>query len=383
MKTTRRNVLKISAAAIAGIALRPLATLANEPIPRATRPLRILILGGTGFIGPDQVRYALARGHKITLFNRGKSKVSWPGTVEALIGDRDTGNLKALEGREWDVCIDNPARLPSWVRDAGHTLRGKVGQYIFISTISAYAKNDVANADESAALEKYSGKDAMQETMQSLHANGQLYGPLKARCEHEAKKRFPGITTIIRPGLIVGPGDPTDRFTYWPVRLERAGEVLAPGSGSDPVQFIDARDLAEWTIRLAEARHFGVFNAMGPNHPQTMHDMLASIAKGIKASEKLTWVPSEFLEKHHVQPWSDLPVWVPPQGEMAGFARRSNHAAIAAGLTFRPLPDTARDTLTWFHTLPAQRQSHLMAGLSAKREAEVLKAWHLRKKTSA
>jgi 2'-hydroxyisoflavone reductase len=216
------------------------------------KPLRILILGGTGFIGPHEVTYALARGHKLTLFNRGKSPHAWPGEVEELIGDRNTGDLKALAGREWDVCIDNPTTLPFWVRDAGEALHGKVRQYIFISTISVYAAND-APADETAAVAPYAGKDPMAETADTLKAHvGELYGPLKAVSEKEAEKQFPGMTTIIRPGLIAGPGDETDRFTYWPVRLARGGEVLAPGDGSDPVQLIDARDLAEWTIRMAE-----------------------------------------------------------------------------------------------------------------------------------
>ncbi|MGA9342412.1 MAG: epimerase [Rhodanobacteraceae bacterium] len=382
MQTTRRHVLKLSAGAVAGFALRPLAALAR-PAARAAKPLRILILGGTGFIGPDEVRYALARGHKLTLFNRGKTRMAWPGDVEELVGDRNTGDLKALQGREWDVCIDNPTTLPFWVRDAGHALRGKVGQYIFISTISVYANNDKPGADETAALATYTGKDAMAETQETLHANiGGLYGPLKALSEKESRKQFPDITTIIRPGLIVGPGDPTDRFTYWPVRLKRAGEVLAPGDGSDPVQVLDARDLAEWTIRMAEARHFGVFNATGPNRPMTMREMLGGITDAIHSSGQLTWVPADFLDKHQVQPWSDMPAWVPAQGDTAGFARRSNRAAIDAGLTFRSLGATAIDTLTWFRTLPADRQSNLKAGLSSARETRVLAEWRKRDQAS-
>src|SRR5580698_2858291 len=264
MRISRRNLLSISGATLAGIAIKgPLAFAANGG-SQPPKPLRILILGGTGLTGPYQVQYALSRGHAITLFNRGKQPHTWPGPVEELVGDRNTGDLKALEGREWDVCIDNPTTLPFWVRDAGKVLHGRVKQFIFISTLSAYADNLNA-ADEAAPVAKYSGKDAMAETMESYRANaGALYGPLKARSEQEAEKQFPGITTIIRPGLIVGPGDESDRFTYWPVRLSRGGEVLAPGNGSDPVQFIDARDLAEWTVRMAESRTFGTFNATGP-----------------------------------------------------------------------------------------------------------------------
>lgn len=378
MPINRRDLLKLgSLAAAGGIALRAgLARADDASTPRAARPLRILILGGTGFTGPHQVRYALARGHRLTLFNRGTRDLQWPGEVEQLIGDRND-DLAALRDREWDVCIDNPTTLPVWVRDVGRVLHGKVGQYVFISTISVYAGNATPDADESAPLATYAGKDAMAETIESLRADpGNLYGPLKALSEKEAEKQFPGKATIIRPGLIVGPGDPTDRFTYWPVRLARGGEVLAPGDGSDPVQFIDARDLAEWTIRMAERRAFGTFNATGPDYPLSTAAMLHGIRATNDAGAKLTWVASDFLDAHEVHAWSDLPVWVPAQGDGAGFARRSIARATAAGLTFRPLADTARDTLAWFRGQPAERQAKLEAGLEAAREKELLAAWH-------
>lgn len=378
MPINRRDLLKLgSLAAAGGIALRAgLARAADASTPRAARPLRILILGGTGFTGPHQVRYALARGHRLTLFNRGTRDLQWPGEVEQLIGDRND-DLAALRDREWDVCIDNPTTLPVWVRDVGRVLHGKVGQYVFISTISVYAGNATPDADESAPLATYAGKDAMAETIESLRADpGNLYGPLKALSEKEAEQQFPGKATIIRPGLIVGPGDPTDRFTYWPVRLARGGEVLAPGDGSDPVQFIDARDLAEWTIRMAEQRAFGTFNATGPDYPLSTAAMLHGIRATNDAGATLTWVASDFLDAHEVHAWSDLPVWVPAQGDGAGFARRSIARATAAGLTFRPLADTARDTLAWFRGQPAERQAKLEAGLEAAREKELLAAWH-------
>ena len=244
MRMTRRHLVKFSALAAPTFMLP--GGLARAAGMAKERPLNILILGGTGFIGPHQVRYALARGHKVTLFNRGRQPKDWPGEVEELLGDRNTGDLKTLEGREWDVCIDNPTTLPFWVRDAGKALKGKVKQYVFISTISVYAGDD-RPADETSALAPYGGKDPMAETQDTVKASGMtLYGPLKALSEAEARKQFgEAATTIIRPGLIVGPGDETDRFTYWPVRLARGGEVAAPGDGSDPVQFIDARDLAE------------------------------------------------------------------------------------------------------------------------------------------
>ena len=375
MRTSRRNLLRLTAAAVLGLAARRQQSYAAGATINRRKPMRILILGGTGFIGPHQVRYALSRGHQVTLFNRGRQPHEWPGAVEELLGDRNTGDLKALEGREWDVCIDNPTTLPFWVRDAGRILHGKIKQYLFISTISVYADN-LKPADESAPVASYSGKDAMAETMESLRAaQGELYGPLKALSEKEAEQQFPGKATIIRPGLIVGPGDETDRFTYWPVRLARGGEALAPGDGFDPVQFIDARDLAEWTIRMAERHTMGTFNATGPEHQLQMREMLSGIASAIHADFRPIWVAADFLEAEKVEAWSDMPVWVPGQGGTAGFARRSIRKALAAGLTFRPLATTASDTLAWFKQQPAERQAKLKAGLTPAREAEVLSQW--------
>lgn len=375
MRITRRNLLQLSGIALSGVDVHKQLAFAAGTTKQPRKPLRILILGGTGFTGPHQVRYALSRGHLITLFNRGKQPHEWPGRVEELIGDRNTGDLKALEGREWDVCIDNPTTLPFWVRDAGRVLRGKIKHFIFISTISVYA-DDLNPADESAPVAEYPGKDAMAETMESFRAKaGELYGPLKALSEKEAEKEFPGKVTIIRPGLIVGPGDETDRFTYWPVRLSRGGEVLAPGDGSDPVQFIDARDLAEWTIRMSEVPVMGTFNATGPEHPLQMKEMLTSIAAAIHADAKLVWVPTDFLESQKVEAWSDMPVWVPGRGNSAGFAKRSIRKALAAGLTFRPLVTTASDTLGWFKEQSAERQTQLKAGLTPAREEEILSKW--------
>jgi 2'-hydroxyisoflavone reductase len=370
MRPTRRRLTALALAAPALTLTRRAARAGAPP-----KPLRILILGGTGFIGPHQVDYALARGHAVTLFNRGKQPHPWPGRVEELLGDRNSGDLKALEGREWDVCIDNPTTLPFWVRDAGRVLHGKVGQYIFISTISVYAESDKP-ADETAPVLAYSGHDPMAETQATLDASNRgLYGPLKAASEAEAQRRFPGAATIIRPGLIVGPGDETDRFTYWPVRLARGGDVLAPGDGADAVQFIDARDLAEWTIRMAETRTLGVFNATGPRRPMTLKAMLTGIAAAVHSDARISWVPTAFLDAHKVEAWSDLPVWVPGQGDSAGFARRNIGRALAAGLTFRPLATTAADTLAWFRTQPPERQAKMRAGLSAEREAKLLAAW--------
>jgi 2'-hydroxyisoflavone reductase len=371
--TTRRNFIKVSAAAGGALTfgVRFDAGAAEKP-----KPLRILILGGTGFTGPFQVRYALERGHKVTVFNRGKTHPGeLPKEVEQLIGDRN-GQLDALKNRKWDVAIDNPTSVPVWVRDAGQILKGNLDRYVFISTISVYGDTSKANIDETALLAKYTGEDAMKESRDSIIASKfQLYGPLKALSEQEAEKWFPKQALIIRPGLIVGPRDETDRFTYWPVRIDRGGEVLAPGDRSDPVQFIDGRDLAEWVIRMVEQRETGIYNATGPDKTLGVGAMLEGIRDANSSKANFTWVNTDFLEAQKVAPWSDMPVWVPPRGEEAGMGRINIRRAVAKGLTFRPLAETARDTLAWFKSQPAERQK-LKAGITPERETAVLAAWH-------
>jgi 2'-hydroxyisoflavone reductase len=372
------------------------AASATRPVPgspgtgRAARALRILILGGTGFTGPHQVRYAIERGHHITVFNRGRRQADLPAGVVQLLGDRnEPDGLAALKqevanGTTWDVVIDNPTTLPFWVRDAGAVLKDATQQYVFISTISVYADVSRPGMDEATALARYEGDDPLRETMQSFQqSQGALYGPLKAAAEREAERWFPGRTTVIRPGLIVGPGDMSGRFTYWPVRIERGGEVLAPGSGHDAVQFIDARDLAEWTIRMTEARTFGLYNATGPAGEITMAEMLGGIRAAFDGTRplKLTWVPAEALAEQNVRGWSHMPVWVAPRPDNAGFARVSIARALDDGLTFRPLAVTARDTLDWFRSLPADVQARVGGPLTAEREAEVLHAWRSRAPT--
>ena len=340
------------------------------------KPLRILILGGTGFTGPYQVRYALSRGHKVTTFNRGKSHPGeLPNEVEQLIGDRN-GQLDALKGRTWDVVIDNPTTLPVWVRDAAQILKGNVDRYVFTSTISVY-QDSKTGPDENAPLQVYEGADAYKETLESMKANGfKLYGPLKVLSEKEAEKWFPGKTLVIRPGLIVGPRDESDRFTYWPVRINRDGEVLAPGRPQDPVQYIDGRDLAEWTIRMAENGETGIYNATGPGRPIGIGEMLDGIKTPLKSNAKFNWADEKFLTDQKVQAWSDMPVWA---GAEDGVTRTNISRALSKGLTFRPLDKTARDTLEWFKSRPQDRQAHMKAGITPEREAEVLAAWKKQK----
>jgi 2'-hydroxyisoflavone reductase len=369
--TSRRHFVKVSAASAFGLSIRSSLLFAEN----AVKPLRILILGGTGFTGPYQVRYALSRGHKVTTFNRGKTHPGeLPNEVEQLIGDRN-GKLDALKNRQWDVVIDNPTTLPAWVRDAAQILKGNVDRYVFTSTISVYGEVKTG-VDETAPTEKYEGADPYKETIEAMKASGfKTYGPLKALSEKEAEKWFPGKALIIRPGLIVGPRDETDRFTYWPVRIDRGGDVLAPGDPKDPVQFIDARDLAEWTIRMAENRETGVYNATGPAKPLGIGGMLDQIKTAESSNAAFIWVNEEFLTQQKVEPWSDMPVWT---GKESGLARTSINKALGKGLTFRPLAETARDTLAWFKSLPQDRQSKTRAGLTAEREAEVLAAWKKR-----
>src|SRR5437762_271160 len=369
-RTTRRYFIKVSVAAGAafGLGIKSRILFAEK----AVTPLRILILGGTGFTGPYQVRYALSRGHKVTTFNRGKTHPGeLPTEVEQLIGDRN-GQLDALKNRKWDVVIDNPTTLPAWVRDAAQILKDNVERYVFISTISVYADTG-QGVDETAPLAKYDGPDPYKETIEAVKASGyKTYGPLKALSEKEAEKWFPGKTLIIRPGLIVGPRDETDRFTYWPVRIDRGGEVLAPGKPNDPVQFIDARDLAEWTIRMAGNRETGIYNATGPAKPLEIGQMLNEIKDALHSSATFTWLPADFLQQQKVEAWSDMPVWA---GDELGLARTKIDRALAKGLTFRPLAETSRDTLVWFKALPQDRQSKMRAGITAEREREVLEAW--------
>ena len=340
--------------------------------------MNLLILGGTGFIGTHQVQYALARGHRVTLFNRGRAVVTdaAPTDVESLIGDRDANDYRALVGRQFDACIDNATLTPRWVREAAQVLKGHIGHYSFISTTSVYASDADIGADETATREVYTGIDAMAHTPADVRANMSLYGPLKALAEDEAHRQFPGITAVIRPGLIVGPGDQSDRFTYWPVRIARGGSVLVPPL-TDAVQFIDVRDVAEWSVRVAEQRTVGNFNAKGPDYELTMGALLRCICdvtsrEAATNAAVLCEATADFLARHTVRAWSDLPVWIPAQGDTLGAHRRSVARAVASGLTYRALAVTVGDTIAWWKNRPLENQINLKTGLSSVRESELL-----------
>jgi 2'-hydroxyisoflavone reductase len=382
MTANRRDFLKLAAAGSGALGLgwvpRPL--LGHTPdlwhVERAQQPLKILILGGTGFTGPFQVHYAVARGHTVTVFNRGRRQAELPDAVEHLVGDRNN-DLTALEGREWDVVIDNPTTLPNWVRLSGKLLKDACRQYVFISTISVYADTSEAGMDETTPVLEYKG----EQDPFTLELNNQtmgFYGELKALSEREAAYWFPGRATIIRPGLIVGPRDESDRFTYWPVRVDRGGEVLAPNTPNDPTQVIDARDLAEWTIRMVEQGDVGVFNATGPERPRPFGEMLDGIKAAIGSNATFTWVEQDFLQQHEVRPWGELPVWVRQGPDTAGFMTVSVAKAMGRGLTYRPFEQTVRDTLAYHQSRPDERQAALRAGLKPDKEASVLAAWKSR-----
>ena len=421
MSTSRREFLGQSlAAAAVSVAAASLGVSCRKdpseaPAPSAKK--RILILGGTGFLGPKTVEAALARGHEVTIFNRGKREKLLPfpfKNVEHLYGNRDPllpaddergpdkallhpdakpKGLEQLQGKTWDAVIDNSGYYPRLVKASAELLAPAAPQYIFISSISAYAGNKTVGADESAPLATIADP-----TVETMGANFENYGALKALCEKAAEAAFPGRAAIVRPGYIVGPGDPTDRFTYWPVRVSRGGEVLAPGTPGDPVQWIDVRDLGAWLVKLVEDGTGGTFNALGPDRPAKWGEILDACVAPSKGAASLTWVPSDWLEKNGQGGEDGFPIWVPPTGDFAGFHTWSNARALKAGLTFRPVADTVAATLAWYPgeverrvrvtkelkdaakakgTEPPQlaNPGALRAGPSPEREAELLAKW--------
>jgi 2'-hydroxyisoflavone reductase len=350
------------------------ALAASSPVAakKKSRPLRILVLGGTKFLGVHIVELALQHGHSVTLFNRGKTNAAIFPQLVHLKGDRDA-QLDALKGKHWDAVIDDSGYVPRHVKLSAQLLAPNVQRYIFISTISVYASFEKPNTEDSPL-----GKLA-DETTEKVE--GGAYGPLKALCEKAAEAAMPGRVAVVRPGLIVGPRDPTDRFTYWPARAARGGDMLAPGTPSDRVQFIDARDLAAFVLRLVERKTVGTFNATSPPGMFTIGDVLSASIAAANATVKPNpaptpvWVPADFLEQQKVQPWSDMPVWIPASGEYTGFADASVTRALREGLSIRPVQPTVNDTLAWHLQRPAEERAKLAAGLTPEREQAVLEAW--------
>ena len=331
--------------------------------------MKLLILGGTVFVGRHLVEAALDRNHDVTLFNRGQHNAGLFPDMETLHGDRD-GGLDPLKGRRWDAVVDTCGYVPRVVRASSDLLSEAVDHYTFISSISVYRDVSRPGVDESGAV------GTLEDTT-TEEVTGDTYGPLKALCEQAVEDAMPGRTLVVRPGLIVGPHDPTDRptdrFTYWPHRVARGGDVLAPGRPDQPVQFIDARDLAAWTLSMVEAHHTGTYNATGPGNPLTMGDLLDVCNRELGGTARFVWVDEPFLLREEVGPWIELPLWIPNEMDMRGQGAIDCRKAIAAGLTFRPLAETVRDTLDWDATRPADTAR--AAGLRPEREAELLDKW--------
>lgn len=374
---SRRVFLK-SAAAIGALAalgdasaIARAASLQQRAGVTGDRKLKILFIGGTGFLGPHTVRAAMENGHEVTLFNRGRTNADLFPELEKIQGDRNA-DLGKLKGRQWDCVVDTSAYFPRQVREAAGALKDSVGQYVMISTISVYASFPTPGMDETAPVGTIEDETVEQIT-------GATYGPLKALCEKAAEAQMPGRVTNIRPGLIVGPGDPTDRFTYWPVRVAKGGEVLAPGDGSNFIQHIDARDLGAWIVHCLERRVVGVFNADSPMRERTIRSLLDACKRVSGSDARFVYAPMPFLAEQRISPWQDMPCYIPAEGDYAAFGQVSSAKAIASGLKSRPMTDTVRDTLEWWRSQPEERRNKPMrAGLTPEREAKALAAWRER-----
>jgi nucleoside-diphosphate-sugar epimerase len=321
--------------------------------------MRILILGGTVFLGRALGAAALESGHSVTLLNRGTRRVDFGSPVEQLRGDRGS-DLDVLEGREWDAVIDTSGYVPSAVRRSADALAAAAGHYTFVSSLSVNRLDTDERVDERTPLVELPAGAGEEVT-------GETYGPLKALCEAEVERAFPGRALIVRPGMIVGPHDPTDRFTYWPDRIAAGGRVLAPGDPGREVQLIDVRDLAAWMIAMVGRGTAGTFAATGPDHLLTMAGMLEACGPA-----ELVWADEAFLLEHGVEPWSELPFWTPETGDARAIFKADVSRALAAGLRFRPLEQTVADLMAW------HRERGTRIGpptLDRAREAELLAAY--------
>lgn len=325
--------------------------------------MRVLVLGGTLFLGRHVVEAALARGDDVTLFNRGRTNRDLFPEVEHLTGDRDSGDLDALRGRDWDAVVDTSARVPRWVRDSAGLLAGRVAHYTLVSSISVYRDLSEPGAAEDAPVHTLA-----DETVEDI-VDAETYGALKALCERELEAEMPGRSLSVRAGLIVGPYDNTGRFTYWVHRIARGGEVLAPEPRDQPVQFVHARDLADWMLGSAARGVAGVFNATGPEKPLTLGELLEHCRDISQQAVELTWVDERFLVEQGVEEWSDLPLWLAPgvKQENAGLMSVDCSRALEERLRFRGLRETLLDTLAGAEPTSA-------AGLTPERERELLAA---------
>ena len=350
--------------------MRPDSRFTFTDAGKAFIKMHLLILGGTVFLGKHLAAAALSRGHQVTLFNRGKNNPHLFPDVEKLHGDRTQADgLSTLQGRKFDAVIDTSGYVPRIVRGSADFLADAAPIYCFISSISVYKDFKTADIDESAPVGTL--EDPAVEDI-----TGETYGPLKALCETAVENFFPKRALNIRPGLIVGPDDPTDRFTYWPHRIAQGGKVLAPGDPNSLAQFIDVRDLSEWNIRLLEQEKTGTYNATGPDSPLTFGELLL-VSQQVSGSDiDLTWVSESFLQSENVQPWSELPLWIPESEEMPGFSRVSISKALQDGLTFRSLAETIHDTFAWDSERP--QEGAWKSILKPERETALLEKWRVR-----
>jgi 2'-hydroxyisoflavone reductase len=366
MSINRRDVLKLGSAA-------GLVTLASGTAIAKSKSLRVLILGGTGFIGPHFVDVLTAGGHKITLFNRGKRDPEAKPGIEQLLGDRN-GQIDALKGRDWDVVIDNSGYTPKQVKATADLLKDHVRQYIFISSVAVYADFKKADIDEDYPLAQL--KDPTTDVV-----NGETYGGLKVLCEKVVEETYGKQATIIRPTYIAGPGDHTDRFTYWPWRMSKGGEMLAPGGASEPFQYIDVRDLADFMRTCAEKSVGGRFNLCNPPRLVNMGSLLETSRRVTGADTKIIWASADFLAEQAIigekAEGNFMPIWTSASGEDAGILLVKSDRAQAKGLKFRSLETTIRETLAWQASRPAEQQQ-LRAGLTFEKETELLARWKLK-----
>ncbi|MFD1032376.1 SDR family oxidoreductase [Metaplanococcus flavidus] len=334
--------------------------------------MKLLILGGTRFLGRALTEAALQSGHEVTLFNRGKTDTELFPEVEKLVGDRG-GDLDSLKGRNWDAVIDTSGYLPWTVRESAEILMDAAGHYTFISSVSVYDELEELGIDEDHSVGQLSPERLDElKGMETAEAIKAQYGELKFLCEKEVERAFPDRSLIVRPGLIVGPYDFTDRFSYWVNRIAKGGDVLAPGRRDKSVQFIDVRDLAEWVLRMVESKTIGTYNATGPETELTMQEFLNRCKETVGHEADLIWVDEKFLVGHEVNGWTDMPLWIPDSFNMKGFLTVDIRKALDAGLKFRPLEETISDTFAWESTRNVTEQK---AGLDPEKEKAVLIDW--------